>query len=42
MGVVTFASAADADAAAVGPRSAPAGPAWSIDAVEVLEDVVQA
>jgi hypothetical protein len=42
MGVVTFASAADADAAAAGPRSAAAGPAWSIDAVEVLEDVVQA
>jgi hypothetical protein len=42
MGVVAFASAADANVAAAGPRSAPAGPAWSIDAVEVLEDVVQA
>ena len=42
VGVVTFASAADAAAAAAGPRSAPAGPAWSIDSVEVLEQVAQA
>jgi hypothetical protein len=42
MGVVTFASAADATAAAAGPRSSPAGPAWSIDAVEVFEQVAQA
>jgi hypothetical protein len=42
MGVVTFASAADAAAAAVGPRNSPPGPAWSIDSVEVLEQVAQA
>ncbi len=38
-GVVTFESAAAAEAAAVGPRSAPDGPAWSIDSVEVVEQV---
>jgi hypothetical protein len=42
MGVVTFASADEARAAAVGPRSAPPGPAWSIDSVEILEEVGQA
>ena len=42
VGVVTFASAADAAAAALGPRSSPGGPAWSIDSVEVLQEVAQA
>lgn len=42
MGVVTFASAEAAATAAVGPRSAPPGPAWSIDSVEISELVGQA
>jgi hypothetical protein len=41
MGVVTFESAAAAEAAAAGPRSAPPGPAWKIDSVEILEQVHQ-
>jgi len=42
IGVVTFASAQEAAAAAAGPRSAPPGPAWSIESVELFEQVEQA
>ncbi len=42
MGVVTFASAEAAAGAAVGPRSAPPGPAWSIESVEIFDQVQQA
>lgn len=42
MGVVTFTSPEAAAAAAVGPRSAPPGPAWSIDSVEIFEQVERA
>ena len=42
MGVVTFESRAQAAAAAVGPRSAPPGPAWSIESVELFDQVEQA
>jgi hypothetical protein len=42
MGVVTFASPGEAAAAAAGPRSAPPGLAWSIDSVELFEQVAQA
>ena len=38
-GVVTFASAQDAQNAATGPRAAPPGRAWSIDSVEIFEQV---
>ena len=41
VGTVTFASAEAAAAAAVGPRSAPTGPAWSIDSVEIFDQVEQ-
>jgi len=42
LGVVTFTSAATAAGAAVGPRSAPPGPAWSIESVEIFEQRQQA
>jgi hypothetical protein len=38
-GLVTFASARDAQQAAAGPRAAPPGPAWSVDSVEIFEQV---
>lgn len=41
VGVVSFASMEAATAAAAGPRSSPPAPAWSIDSVEVLEQVKQ-
>jgi hypothetical protein len=42
MGVVTFASADAAAAAAIGPRSAPPREAWQIESVELFEQVAQA
>jgi hypothetical protein len=42
LGVVTFASAEAAAGAAVGPRSAPPGPAWSIESVEIFDQLQQA
>lgn len=42
LGVVTFASAEAAAGAAVGPRAAPPGPAWSIESVEIFDQVHQA
>ncbi len=42
VGVVTFASAEAASAAAAGPRSTPPGPAWAIDSVEIYEHVEDA
>ena len=42
LGVVTFASAEAAADAAVGPRSAPPGPAWSIESVDIFDQVQQA
>lgn len=41
LGVVSFASVHAATAAAAGPRSSPPAPAWSIDSVEVLEQIKQ-
>lgn len=41
LGVVSFASDQAATAAAVGPRSSPPASAWSIDSVEILEQIKQ-
>jgi hypothetical protein len=41
LGVVTFTSAEAAASAAVGPRAARPGPAWSIDSVEVFDQLHQ-
>jgi hypothetical protein len=42
MGVVTFTTADAASAAAIGPRTAPPGKAWTIESVEIFEQVVDA
>jgi hypothetical protein len=39
LGVVTFTSAEAAASAAVGPRAARPGPAWSVDSVEVFDQL---
>ncbi len=41
LGVVSFASNPTATAAAAGPRTSPPAPAWSIDSVEIFEQITQ-